>query len=131
MVRSAASHKISLRFCNVMHRFLRENTKEEGILSRVVQSFPFFFNLLGKRHHEVDCMWEESSPLPVGPLETKDLKDSSKVQEFTTMKISEDGGGQQSRDLQAYFNAELDRTHLFRLVGIISEIWQQSLLLWI
>lgn len=106
--------------CVVMNRYLRENPKEEGILSRLVQSIPFFFNLLGKRHNEINPVLEGSSPWHVGHLDAEETQVTTEVRDSTAAKINK-GGAQQSGVAEVSFNADLNRAHFPRSVGFFQK----------
>ncbi|KAI4388809.1 hypothetical protein MLD38_001106 [Melastoma candidum] len=89
--------------------YLRENPKEDGIFSRLVQSIPFFFNLFGKQNPEKSPVSEGSSPLPVGPMDAEEQWGRTKVRGSTSAKINK-ASVQQSRVPEGDF-MELNGAH--------------------
>ncbi|KAI4320187.1 hypothetical protein MLD38_033693 [Melastoma candidum] len=90
--------------------YLRENPKEEGILSRLVQSIPSLFNLWGKHNPQKSPMSDGSSPGPVGPMDAVEQRGMTEGCGSYSVKINK-AGAPHSRVPEANFNREFNGAH--------------------
>lgn len=95
----------------------RESSKKDGIFSRLVQRFPFIFNILSP-HSQLDTTQEKSSMDSTFSSREKNLEKYENPN-VSSMNGSVDGFHNWASELQSILNNATDSKNLLRFVFVV------------